>query len=155
MITVRKEKLKLTKEQYDRLNTDELKWFLKTAHYSNFITGLTMKQANELFTIYNEVFREKKRATSCSQCRLDVCMRLGKLFFEYENEQINELNNEPIDDPIDDPIKEECNMSEEELEKYADEINEAIIKDINESHAQKTNDSKATKTNNTKKKEKK
>lgn len=89
MITVHKEKLKLTKEQYDRLNTDELRWFLKTAHYSNFITGLTMKQANELFTIYNEVFREKKRATSCSQCRLDVCMRLGKLFFEYADE-INE-----------------------------------------------------------------
>lgn len=147
MITVHKEKLKLTKEQYDRLNTDELRWFLKTAHYSNFITGLTMKQANELFTIYNEVFGEKKRATSCSQCRLDVCMRLGKLFFEYENE----YNNEPIDDPN----KEECDMTEEELEKYADEINEVIVKDINESHAQKTNDTKAKKTNNTKKKEKK
>lgn len=139
MITVRKEKLKLTKEQYDRLNTDELRWFLKTAHYSNFITGLTMKQAKELFDIYNEVFSEKKRATSCSQCRLDVCMRLGKLFFEYEAE---------LD-------KEECDMTEEELEKYADEINEAIVKDINESHATKTNDTKAKKTNNTKKKEKK
>ena len=141
MITVHKEKLTLTKEQYDRLNTDELRWFLKTAHYSNFITGLTMKQANELFTIYNEVFREKKRATSCSQCRLDVCMRLGKLFFEYEDELKNE--------------EEEDDLTEEELEKYADEINEAIIKDINESHAEKTNGTKTKKTNNTKKKEKK
>lgn len=117
MAVVNKTKLTLTKEQYDKLNTEELRWFLKTAYYSKFITGLTMKQAKELFDLYNEVFNERKKYTSCSQCRLDVCMRLGKLFFEYEEELKNE---------------EENDLTEEQLEKLGDEINEAIINDIKE-----------------------
>lgn len=98
-----KTKLKLTKEQYDKLNTPELEWFLKTAYRSQFITGLTITQAKILFEIYNEVFHQKMKATTCSQCRLDVCTKLGRLFFEYRNEYINEDVNGDVNDP--EPIK--------------------------------------------------
>lgn len=100
-----KTRLKLTKEQYDKLNTPELEWFLKTAYRSQFITGLTITQAKILFEIYNEVFHQKMKATTCSQCRLDVCTKLGRLFFEYRSEHINEDVNEPNDEPKDEPIK--------------------------------------------------
>ena len=88
---INKQKLKLTKEQYDVLNNPELEWFLRTAYNSQFITGLTNQQANTLFDIYNQIFHTKKRSTSCSQCRLEVCAALGKLYYEFqESEDINE-----------------------------------------------------------------
>ena len=84
MEIVHKNKVELNEEQYQKLNKQEYKWFLTTAFKSQFITGLTMQQADYLFQIYNEIFTPKKRSTSCSQCRLDVCRQLGRLFFEYE-----------------------------------------------------------------------
>ena len=94
-----KTKLKLTKEQYDKLNNPELEWFLTTAYKSQFITGLTTKQAQILFEIYNEVYKQHMKPTSCSQCRLDVCTKLGKLFFEYRDEYLNgDVNGEINED---------------------------------------------------------
>lgn len=100
-----KTRLKLTKEQYDKLNNPDLEWFLKTAHYSQFITGLTTAQAKILFEIYNEVFHQHMKLTTCSQCRLDVCKRLGKLFFEYREELNTEQINEDINGDVNEEIK--------------------------------------------------
>ncbi len=123
---VLKTKLKLTKEQYGKLNTPEYEWFLRTAYRSQFVTGLTNKQAAYLYGIYNEIFPTKKRSIGCSQCKLEVCMSLGRLFFEYEDE----LND----------------MTEEEFEKAADEINESHVKKAPGRPSKKTNNNKTTKT---------
>lgn len=95
-----KTRLKLTKEQYDKLNNPELEWFLTTAFKSQFITGLTTKQAQILFEIYNEVYRQHMKPTSCSQCRLDVCTKLGKLFFEYRDEYVNGEVTEDVNEEV-------------------------------------------------------
>lgn len=80
-----KTKPELTEAQYNTLNTPELEWFLKTAHYSQFITGLTTKQAKIFFDIYNNVFHARMKTTTCAQCRLEVCQKLGRLFYEYRD----------------------------------------------------------------------
>lgn len=114
-------KVELTQEQYNKLNTKEYRWFLSTAYKSKFITGMKPKQAKFMFDMYNEVFHENKKTTGCSQCKLEVCTRLGRLFFEYEENMYKEL-------------AEEDDMTEEELEEWADETNKALIKAIQEEH---------------------
>lgn len=104
---INKVKPQLTEEQYNKLNTKELEWFLKTAYYSQFITGLTMQQADVLFGVYNEIFSPKIRKTACSRCRLEVCNKLGKLFYEYRDAQQNKLM----------PVEQNILMDEKETEK--------------------------------------
>jgi hypothetical protein len=71
----------LTDKHREILENENLVWFLKTAHYSQYVTGMTTKQANTLFAIYNEVFGEHRRTVGCAACRLDVAKRLGMLYF--------------------------------------------------------------------------
>lgn len=74
--------IELTAEQYDALKQFER--HLTTAYRARYVTAIYTSTADKLFNIYNSVYGTNKKATTCMNCVLEVCMKLGKLYFEYQ-----------------------------------------------------------------------
>ena len=75
----------MTQEQYNRLQPFER--HLLTATKANYVTAVYRKTAAELIGVYNEIFKTKKTVTTCNACILEVCRKLGKLYFEFQTEK--------------------------------------------------------------------
>lgn len=80
--------IELTAEQYDALKQFER--HLTTAYRARYVTAIYTSTADKLFNIYNSVYGTNKKATTCMSCVLEVCMKLGKLYFEYQGKQNSE-----------------------------------------------------------------
>ena len=78
---------RLTDEELEILSTKEFNWFIRTAYKSQYVTGLTTKEADTLFKIYNRVFSTNEKSSGCGTCRLKVCRELGRLYFEQQNNE--------------------------------------------------------------------
>jgi hypothetical protein len=159
---------------------------LVRAKFGRYIYALRRPAFEELSAVYRSLGYTQRLDYSCSSCLLNLCITLGNYYFDFKkqleaeqkNEEVNEgygikdegtsypvspaqfdcdTIGEPIKEPQEENEEENPNFTEEDLEKAADEINEAIIKDIVESHkepvtATKTNNTKTKKTNTRKKK---
>lgn len=77
--------IELTEEQYNTLK--EFDRHLTTAFKARYVTAIYTSTAMKLFDIYNEVYGTNKKATTCMNCVLEVCMKLGKLYFEHQEKQ--------------------------------------------------------------------
>lgn len=173
-----------TIEHFKRLEPYEV--HLNRALNGRYVYALTRPIFNELSVVYKELGYTQRMDFSCSSCLLNLCTTLGNYYFpfkeklekEQKNKEVNEgygikdegtsypvspaqfdgdTIGEPIKEPQEENEEENPDFTEEDLEKAADEINEAIIKDIVESHkepvtATKTNNTKTKKTNTRKKK---
>ena len=166
-----------TREDYETLKPYEE--HLVRAKYGRYVYGLRRPIFDVLVGVYKSLGYSQRLDYSCNGCLLNLCTTLGNYYFPFkeklEKEQKNEgygikdegtsypvspakFDGDTIGEPIKEPQEENPDFTEEDLEKAADEINEAIIKDIVESHkepvtATKTNNTKTKKTN-TKKKNK-
>ena len=134
---------------------------LTRAKYGRYVYGLRRPIFDVLVGVYKSLGYSQRLDYSCNGCLLNLCTTLGNYYFpfkeklekeEKEQQKLMKENTKPNEE-------ENPDFTEEDLEKTADEINEAIIKDIVESHkepvtAKKTNGSKAKKTNNSKKNQK-
>lgn len=69
----------LTPEQRERIKPYER--HLHSAFYAQYVVGLTEKVKRELFAVYNQVFQAHENNLYCNYCVLNVCARLGRLFF--------------------------------------------------------------------------
>lgn len=169
-----------TIEHFKRLEPYEV--HLNRALNGRYVYALTRPIFNELSVVYKDLGYTQRLTYDCSSCLLNLCITLGNYYFPFkkqmEAEQKNEgygikdegtsypvspaqFDGEPNDDFIKEPQEENeeenPDFTEEDLEKAAVEINEAIIKDIVESHKElvtttKTNNTKTKKTNTRKKK---
>lgn len=72
-------KLYLTDEQREHLALYEN--YLHTAYYSDYVVGLPRKAVSDLVEVYNKVFSAHERPTSCPVCALNVCKKLGRLYY--------------------------------------------------------------------------
>lgn len=173
-----------TREDYETLKPYEE--HLVRAKYGRYVYGLRRPIFDVLVGVYKSLGYSQRLDYSCNGCLLNLCTTLGNYYFpfkeklekEQKNEEVNEgygikdegtsypvspaqfdgdTIGEPIKEPQEENEEETPDFTEEDLEKAADEINEAIIKDIVESHkepvtATKTNNTKTKKTNTRKKK---
>lgn len=86
--------IELTAEQHDALKPYER--HLTTAYKARYVTAIYTSTADKLFSIYNSVYGTNKKATTCMSCVLEICMKLGKLYFEYQEKQKTvEVEQEP------------------------------------------------------------
>lgn len=156
-------------EDYETLKPYEE--HLVRAKYGRYVYGLRRPIFDVLVGVYKSLGYSQRLDYSCNGCLLNLCTTLGNYYFPFkeqlekeEKEQqkaMEESTPEPENEetPVEDENAEEeenPDFTEEDLEKAADEINEAIIKDIVESHkepvtATKTNNTKTKKTNTRKK----
>lgn len=74
--------MNLTQTHYETLQP--LEHYLYTAYYHQYVRTLTMKDANTLNNIHQELFGRKQDLT-CGKCVLNLCKSLGKLYFDYKN----------------------------------------------------------------------
>lgn len=72
----------MNKELYNRLS--KLFRYLYTAGNANYIVGMTVTETNELYDIYNKVFKRNESNNGCSKCRLRVAKLLYSVYTEYE-----------------------------------------------------------------------
>lgn len=74
--------MKLNVSQYSQLRKYDR--YLRTAHYANYITGMSLNIAQQLKDIYEKVTKKEfTRNLSCGKCKLDLCKRLAVLYFNY------------------------------------------------------------------------
>lgn len=168
-----------TREDYETLKPYEE--HLVRAKYGRYVYGLRRPIFDVLVGVYKSLGYSQRFDYSCNGCLLNLCTTLGNYYFpfkeklekEQKNEEVNEgygikdegtsypvspaqFDGEPIKEPQEENEEENPDFTEEDLEKAADEINEAIIKDIVESNKEpvttKTNNTKTKKTNTRKKK---
>lgn len=88
--------MKLNCTQYQQLRKYDR--FLRTAHYANYITGMSLNTANELKAIYEKITGKPfPKNMSCTRCKLDLCKRLGNLYFTYEEARKQKTDSLEID----------------------------------------------------------
>lgn len=58
--------------------------YLRTSYYASYIMSMTMNEAKELTSIYNELYETNRQFTNCSKCLLDLAKRLGEHYFKYQ-----------------------------------------------------------------------
>ena len=92
------EDMKLNAAQYSQLRKYDR--FLRTAHYANYITGMGVKTATELKDLYVKFTgKQYNESLTCGKCRLELCKRLGELYFSYIDAHIkSKENNEEQDE---------------------------------------------------------
>ena len=80
----------MTKKDFDTLN--KYRRNLKLAVNSDCFSGLYYSEVVALTEIYNKLYNDKKKPTSCNRCILNMLKRLGKDYLEYEatHQQITE-----------------------------------------------------------------
>lgn len=83
--------IKLTKEQRQALLPYER--YLNTAYYGNYIHGMTLREAQEVYKIYNEVFNKNERSFTCSHCRLRITKLLAQLYFTTNGKRTKRYSN--------------------------------------------------------------
>lgn len=93
---------------------------LLTAVKARYISAVYKTTSDKLVEIYREVFNVNQPNTRCNRCLLDICTKLGKLYFEYKErleakqaeeknkEQENEQPQEQTEQPIQEDKKEEA-----------------------------------------------
>ena len=74
--------LKLTTEQRSRIAPWEN--HLHSALYADYVVALSSGAARDLFDVYNAVYHANEQNKYCSACVLNVCKRLGRLYFTKE-----------------------------------------------------------------------
>lgn len=74
--------MELTKEQYQKLKP--LEQHLIRAVRGNYVYGMTLKEAQLLFEIYNDVYDKNETGYACTRCRLNTAKRLGELYFKHQ-----------------------------------------------------------------------
>ena len=72
----------MTKETYKKLKAYEA--HLSTAYYKHYIRCLAASDVEALEAIYQSL-GYKLGNRHCSECVLQMCINLGKLYFNYEN----------------------------------------------------------------------
>lgn len=77
--------MKINATHYKQLKKYER--YLTTAHYANYITGIGTKTANDMKALYEKITgHEFPMNATCGKCRLELCKKLGSLYFTYEEE---------------------------------------------------------------------
>lgn len=79
---------RLTAEQRALLKPYER--HLHTAVYASYVVGLDRKTATVLFDTYNAIFDAHERNLSCNFCVMQVCTRLGRLYYAEEEVKAEE-----------------------------------------------------------------
>lgn len=74
--------LKLTAEQRKRIAPWEN--HLHSALYADYVVALSSGAARDLFDVYNAVYHANEQNKYCSACVLNVCKRLGRLYYAEE-----------------------------------------------------------------------
>jgi len=74
--------LKLTTEQRSRIAPWEN--HLHSALYADYVVALSSGAARDLFDVYNAVYHANEQNKYCSACVLNVCKRLGRLYYAEE-----------------------------------------------------------------------
>ena len=74
--------LKLTAEQRKRIAPWEN--HLHRAFYADYVTALPSGAARDLFDVYNAVYHANEQNKQCHACQLNVCKRLGRLYYAEE-----------------------------------------------------------------------
>lgn len=72
----------MNKETYNRLS--KLFRYLYTAGNADYIVGMTISETNEMYDIYNKVFKRNENNNGCSKCRLRVAKLLYSVYTEYD-----------------------------------------------------------------------
>lgn len=94
----------INKETYERLKPYFI--HLRRGFMGNYVYGLLQKDFDVLYGIYKELgFKENLKYT-CNSCNLRLCKTLGKLYFEYEDEQ-NRIKTPPLSDEVVEAVTEE------------------------------------------------
>ena len=74
--------IQLNAKQYQRLVPMER--HLLTATKARYISAVYKTTSDKLVEVYREVFNVNQPNTRCNRCLLDICTKLGKLYFEYK-----------------------------------------------------------------------
>lgn len=74
--------IRLTKEQRAELKRHER--HLHTAFYADYVVGLPASDVRALFGIFNKIYSAHETNYSCNFCVLNVCKKLGRLFFKND-----------------------------------------------------------------------
>lgn len=127
-----------TKDAYRELNQYEQHFIRATK--ANYIMGVTPKLAEEFLRWYKALGGNKHINLGCSNCVYTMVKELGKAYFDFvkmakehhpswiglapeEEEDVEEIVTEE---------PKEVDITEEEMEKMADELNAALAKEIND-----------------------
>lgn len=87
----------MDKNTYERLKPYFI--HLRRGYKGNYVYGLLQKDFEVLYGIYKELgFKESLKYT-CNSCNLRLCKTLGKLYFEYEDEQ-NRIKTPPLSNEV-------------------------------------------------------
>ena len=87
--------IELTKEQRERLAPWER--HLHTAFYADYVVALSTGAARDLFGVYNEIYKAHEANMYCSACVLNVCKKLGRLFFAAQGAEKTEDKQTPAE----------------------------------------------------------
>lgn len=113
--------IELNSKQYKRLVQFER--HLLTAVKARYISAVYKSTSDKLVEIYREVFNVNQPNTTCNRCLLDICTKLGKLYFEYKErleanqaekknkEQETEQPQEQTEQPVQEDKKEEAEQA--------------------------------------------
>lgn len=74
--------IELNAKQYKRLVPFER--HLLTAVKARYISAVYKTTSDKLVEVYREVFNINQPNTRCNRCLLDICTKLGKVYFEYK-----------------------------------------------------------------------
>ena len=85
-----------TKEEMEILSTMEDK--LYTATYCKFVRLASREQLEKIDAIYKRVFNTSAGAIgACAHCLLNICKKLGEVYFKDKEEMANKPQNEPVE----------------------------------------------------------
>lgn len=79
----------ITKKEYEQLK--KYHEHLNRAYNADFVYGMTLAEAEELFDIYNKMFNKNEKSTSCTRCRLRIAKLLGAKYFEYKEKNDSKI----------------------------------------------------------------
>lgn len=134
--------MQFSKDAYEELKGHEVHF--TRAVKGGYIMGVTPQLAEKFLKWYKALGGNKHINLACSNCVYTMLKDMGEAYFKWVKNAI-ETKEE---------LTEEPDITEEELEKAADEINEAIIGDMKKNAYQDKPKKAPRKKNNTKKTEK-
>ena len=90
--------MKFTEEEMAILATMEDK--LYTACYCKFVRLSNRSQLEQLDVIYKKAFNTTQGAIgACNHCLMEICKKVGKLYFDQKKEMENEAKNKAVEQP--------------------------------------------------------
>lgn len=111
----------MNKEIFELLGSKYAK-MLFTVKYSGYVRIVTSAELDELIEIYHKIGYKDQVKVNCSNCVLNMCTRIAKQYYKYEEEQ-KAIEEVIVEEPV--IVKEEIKVPEQDIKlvKVSKKIN--------------------------------